>query len=671
MDNKETRERITKLRELIEYHDRKYFVENAPEIPDRRYDKLYRELGGLEEKFPEFRTPDSPTARLGEKPAEGFKSVRHARPMLSMDNTYSREELESFDERVKKNLGKEKYEYAVEFKIDGVSVSLTYTNGKFTRGATRGNGTVGDDVSFNLKTIRSIPLNLSRKSAKVPSQIEVRGEVFMTRKWFDRLNEEREERGEDLFANPRNASAGSLKLLDPRVTAKRHLDIFIWGAGEYTGVDIKVHDELLKFLKKLGLKVIPHAERCVDIKEVIKLCDRWQKKSGELDYAIDGMVVKVNSLDQQRKLGRTSKSPRWMIAYKFPAEKALTQILDVKVQVGRTGAVTPVAILKPVHISGTTVSRATLHNFDEIKRLDVKIRDKVFIEKSGEIIPKILSVAREKRTGRETAIKVPVKCPSCGAPLSRDSGGVALRCDNTSCAAQIKQNILHFASRNAMDIEGLGESVVQQLVEKGLVRDYADLYYLRSEDVKKLERFADKSARNIIDALEKSKQNELDRLVFALGIRHVGRKAAWTLASKFGSLREVAKQSARSLTAINEVGPVMADSITSFFGNQKNREVLEKLKMARVRTTMAVSKEKAVLEGKNFVVTGALKNYTRQGIEELIRRLGGNASSVAGKNTDFLVLGEDPGSKLAKAKKLGIKMINEDEFKKLIGGREE
>ncbi len=670
MDKTAAKKKISKLKESIEYHDKKYFVENAPEIPDQQYDRLYRELKGLEEKFPEFRTPDSPTERLGEKPAEGFKSVRHALPMLSMDNTYSHKELESFDERVRKNLGKEKYEYVVEFKIDGVSVSLTYADGKFIRGATRGNGAVGDDVSFNLKTIRSMPLNLSRKNVKVPLLVEVRGEIFMTGKWFDTLNKEREKRGEALFANPRNASAGSLKLLDPRIAAKRHLDIFIWGAGRYRGVDIEDHYGLLEFLKKLGLKVIPHAEKCRDIKEVIKFCDRWQKKSEGLDYAIDGMVVKVNSLSQQKKLGSTSKSPRWMIAYKFPAEKALTQILDVKVQVGRTGAVTPIAILKPVRISGTTVSRATLHNFDEIKRLDVKIKDKVFVEKSGEIIPKILSVAREKRTGAEAPVKIPAKCPSCGTPLSRDAGGVALRCDNTSCAAQIKQNILHFASRNAMDIEGLGESLVEQLVEKGLLEDYADLYYLKLEDVKKLERFADKSAQNIIDAIKKSKKCELNRLVFALGIRHVGRKAAWTLAAKFGLLEEMAKQGVESLTAINEVGPVMAESITSFFRNPKNRKVLEKLEKARLRTKMTGSKERAVLEGKNFVVTGALKSYTRQGIEELIRRLGGNAGSAVGKNTDFLILGEEAGSKLAKAKKLGIKILNETEFKKLIGEQE-
>jgi len=667
MDRTSAGKKISKLKELIERHDRKYFVENAPEIPDQQYDKLYRELKRLEEKFPEFKTPDSPTQRLAEKPAGGFKSVRHELPMLSMDNTYSHGELKSFDERVRKNLGKEKYEYVVEFKIDGVSVSLLYVDGKFDRGATRGNGITGDDVSLNLKTIRSIPLKLLHKNAELPYVLEARGEVFMARKWFDRLNKEREARGEDLFANPRNAAAGSLKLLDPRITAKRHLDILIWGAGRCSGTDIKKHDELLKFLKKLGLKIMPHVEKCRDIKEVIDLCDRWQKRSRELDYAIDGMVVKVNSLEQQKKLGSTSKSPRWMIAYKFPAERVLTRILDVKMQVGRTGAVTPVAILKPVRISGTTVSRATLHNFDEIKRLDVKIGDEVFVEKSGEIIPKILSVAVEKRTGSEKPVTVPTKCPSCGAPLSKDAGGVALRCDNASCAAQIKQNILHFASRDAMDIEGLGESLVEQLVDKGVVSDYADLYRLKREDLRKLERFADKSAQNVIDAIEKSKKNELNRLVFALGIRHVGKKAAWTLAAKFGSLRAIAKQSENDLKMIDEVGPVMAGSITSFFRNQKNRRVLEKIEKAYVRTKMTPGRERSLLNGKNFVVTGALRAYTRQGIEELIRRLGGNAGSAVSKNTDFLIAGAEPGSKLAKARALGTKILDENEFKKMIG----
>jgi len=667
MDKSEAKKKIQKLKSIIEEHDRKYFEENKPEISDQEYDRLYKELKALEDKFPEFVTPDSPTQRISEKPITGFKHVKHAIPMLSMDNTYSHQELKDFDKRVKKNLGKESYEYMVEFKIDGVSVSVTYENGEFKLGATRGNGTTGDDITSNLKTIRTIPLKLSQGNALTAKLLEIRGEVFMTKKWFEKLNKEREKRSEETLANPRNASAGSLKLLDPRITAKRHLAILIWGIGQFKGIELKNHEDALAYLEKVGLKVVPHVKRCKDIDGVISYCDKWQGKREELDYEIDGMVVKVNSLEQQKKLGRTAKSPRWMIAYKFPAEKALTQILDVKTQVGRTGTITPVAILKPVHISGTTVSRATLHNFDEIKRLEVKIKDMVYVEKSGEIIPKILKVETKKRKGNEKPIKIPTECPSCGSPLEKEEGEVALRCDNVSCAAQIKQRIKHFASRNAMDIEGLGESLVEQLVDSKLVSDYADLYYLKFEEIKKLERFADKSAQNIIDAVEKSKSNDLNRLVFALGIRHVGQKAAWTLATRFGSLKEITTQDQESLTSIREVGPIMAKSIHSFFNNKKNLEVLERLEKARVKTEMNLSTKKELLAGKTFVVTGTLTGFTRQGIEEAIQRLGGNASSSISKNTDYLILGEEPGSKFEKAKKLGVKIISENEFKKMIG----
>jgi len=665
MDKNSAKKKIEKLKEKIYFHDRKYFVENKPEITDAEYDNLYNELKNLEKNFPDLITGDSPTQRVSEKPIQGFRHVKHAVPMLSMDNTYSHEELISFDERIRKNLGKEEFEYVVEFKIDGVSVSLSYNDGNFMVGATRGDGRTGDDVSLNLKTIRSVPLRLSETGL---SLMEVRGEVFMSKKWFARLNSDKEDRKEELFANPRNASAGSLKLLDSRLTAGRHLDIYIWGIGQHKGMSFKNHDEVLRFLRRAGLKVVPHVKRCRDIDEVIKYCDQWQKKRESLDYEIDGMVVKINSLAQQKKLGATAKSPRWMIAYKFPAEKALTELLDVRFQVGRTGIITPVAILKPVHISGTTVSRATLHNFDEIERLEVKIKDKVYIEKSGEIIPKILRVAREKRTGREKKITPPTKCPSCDSKLYREEGGVALKCNNVSCPASITQKILHFASRNAMDIEGLGISLLEQLVQKGLIKNYSDLYYLKFEDVKKLERFAEKSARNVIDAIERSKTRDLNRLIFALGIEHVGQKAAWTLAKKFVSIKKLAEQDIESLTAINEIGPVMARSIVNFLKNGKNVEVLKELEAARVKSEMTRSAKKPILEGRVFVVTGTLKNYTRQGIEELIRDLGGEASSSVSKKTDYLILGEEPGSKREKAKKLGVKIIEENDFKKMIGG---
>ena len=666
MNKQAANKKILKLREEIRHHDMKYFVENAPEISDQEYDRLYKELRALEKNFPELIMPDSPTQRVSEKPIEGFSHVRHAIPMLSMDNTYSHEELREFDKRVKKNLGKEKYEYVTEFKVDGVSVSLRYENEKLKVGSTRGNGKVGDDVTLNLKTIKSIPLVFSSSKRNV-SLLEVRGEVFMTKKWFEKLNKEREKKNEVTFANPRNSSAGSLKLLDPRITKERHLDILVWGIGQHKGVEFKNHDEAVQYLRGIGMKVMPWVKVCKDIEEVIAFCEKWHKKRDDLDYEIDGMVVKVNSLAQQKKLGNTAKSPRWMIAYKFPAEKALTQVLEVKMQVGRTGTITPVAILKPVHVSGTTVSRSTLHNFDEIKRLDLKIKDKVYIEKSGEIIPKILEVVKKERTGKEKTIKIPVKCPSCGSLLSRKKGEVALRCDNVSCQALIKQTILHFASRNAMDIEGLGVSLIDRFVDEGMIKDYADLYYIKFEDIRKLERFEEKSTQNIITAIEKSKSKDLNRLIFALGIRHVGEKAGWILATRFSSLENLAEQSVEGLTSINEIGPVMAEEIVSFFGNKKNIEVMKKLKEAGVKTKMQKSTKKEVLNGKTFVVTGMLKNYTRQGIEELIRKLGGNASSAVSNNTDFLIAGEGPGSKFKRAKKLGIKILNEENFKKMIG----
>ena len=663
------KEKIDKLKKLIGYHDRKYFTENSPEISDQEYDRLYRELFELEKKHPALRTEDSPTRRVSESPVQGFKHVKHSVPMLSMDNTYSHSELRDFDKRVKKNLRNEKYDYIVEFKIDGVSVSIVYENGKFLRGATRGDGKTGDDVSFNLKTIRSIPMELSGDKENLPELIEVRGEVFIPKKMFEKINKEKEKCGEELFANPRNAAAGSLKLLDPRITARRYLDILIWGVGELKGKQLKGHEDALDYMKKLGIKVIPYATRCSDIEGVIKVCEKWQEKRIELDYATDGMVIKVNSIKQQEKLGTTAKSPRWMIAYKFPAERVVTRIIDMKAQVGRTGVITPVAILEPVLVSGTTVSRATLHNFDEIKRLDIKLNDRVYIEKSGEIIPKVIQVIKEKRNGSEKTLKAPTNCPFCGSTLERDEDEVALRCGNASCGAQVKQRIFHFASKNAMDIEGLGESIVEQLVEKELVKDYADIYGLELDQLKGLERFAEKSAQNIKKSIEKSKSNDLNRLIFALGIRHVGQKAAWTLAMKFGSLQEIMNQDIKSLTSINELGPVMAESINKFFKNLKNLKVIEKLIKYGVKTKAVKLPEKTVFSGKTFVITGSLNDYTRQGAEELIRMFGGSTSSSVSKNTDFLIAGKDPGSKLGKAEKLGVKTINEKDFKKMIGSK--
>lgn len=667
MEKSKIAEEINKLRDQIRRHDHLYYVLDKPKISDHEYDKLYRRLKDLEDAHPGLITGDSPTQRVGAKPAKGFPVVKHAVPMLSMDNTYSAEELREFDERVRKNLKGESYEYVVELKFDGVSTSLLYENGVFVKGATRGDGFEGDDVSNNLKTIRSIPLVFRDGVKKIPKRLEVRGEVYMTRKGLEELNREKEKKQEELFANPRNAAAGSLKLLDPRIVAARRLNIYVWGAGAVEGLEFKKHTDILEYLKEAGFRVNPHMKLCKDMAEVIEFCDSWEKKKSGLEFDIDGMVVKVNDLHQREKLGVTTKSPRWAIAYKFPAEKALTRIEDIIIQVGRTGTITPVAILKPVHLSGTTVSRATLHNFDEIERLDARIGDMVYVEKSGEIIPKILGVAREKRTGREKAFPLPVHCPACGSKLHQVPDEVAIRCENAGCPAQIKERILHFASRDGMDIEGMGDAITDQLVDKGLVGDYGDIYYLKLDDIKKLERMALKSATNLLSAIEKSKANELHRLIYALGIRHVGEHAAWVLAGHFGSVEKLSAASVDELTRIHEIGPVMAESVNNFFGSKENMKIIKKLSEAGLKMSAAHARIKGgKLDGKTIVITGTLKDFSRSAAEELVRKLGGNASSSVSKSTDFLVAGEEPGSKLDKAKALGVRVIDEEEFKKMV-----
>jgi len=665
MDKKSAKNKIEELKTTIRHHNRLYYVENSPEIGDHKYDVLLKELEKLEKEFPEFVTDDSPTQRVGGEPTKEFPSVKHLSPMLSMDNTYSSEELRDFDKRVKKNLKGEKFEYTVELKFDGVSLSLLYKNGKFIRGATRGDGVTGDDISNNLKTIRAIPLVL--EGDDIPQELEVRGEAYMRRTDFVKMNKEKEKLEESPFANPRNAAAGSLKLQDPKIVAKRGLDIFIYGIGSYKGKDFKTHYELLKFLKKIGFKVNPNMKLCSNIEEVIAYCDKWEPKRDSLEYDTDGMVVKVNSLTQQKALGHTTKSPRWMIAYKFPASKAITKLKDIIVQVGRTGALTPVAILEPVQISGSVVSRATLHNMDEIERLDVKIGDTVFVEKSGEIIPKIDGVDKAKRTGKEKRFVMRDKCPACGAKTVKLPGEVAVRCDNVSCPAQLKMKIFHFAARGAMDIEGLGDKIVDQMVDKELLKDYSDIYYLKKDQIACLERMAEKSATNILEAIEKSKQNDLYRLIFGLGIRHVGVHAARLLVERFSSIDNIRSKSKEELENIQEIGPVMAESIYKFFKTKENLKVLEKLKEAGVKIAEkpAIKKE-TKFSGKTFVFTGVLSSLSREKAQEIIISLGGKASSSVSKNTDFVVCGKEPGSKFDKAKKLGVKIISEDEFKKMV-----
>jgi len=665
MNVRDAKKEIETLKSVIRKHDRLYYVDNAPEVSDGEYDRIYRKLKDLETEHPSLVTPDSPTQRVGGEPSKGFSTVKHIVPMLSMDNTYSPEEIRDFDRRVRKNLAGKKVEYVVELKFDGVSISLLYKSGFLVRGATRGDGENGEDVSGNLRTIRSIPLDFTGPAKDVPDTVEVRGEVYMTKKAFERINRGKEGRGEELFANPRNAAAGSLKLLDPKEAAKRGLDMFVWGIGHCEGMRFKKHTEVLEYLKEAGFKVNPHYKLCSDIEDVIAFCDSWEPRKDKLDFDIDGMVLKVNDLSDRDSLGVTSKSPRWAIAYKFPAEKALTEVLDVIFGVGRTGTVTPVAILKPVHLSGTTVSRATLHNFDEIQRLGVMIGDKVYVEKSGEIIPKVLSVAKENRTGREKEIKTPGKCPACGSKLVRDPEEVALRCANVTCPAQIKEAVLHFASRNAMDIEGMGDVVVEGLVGKGLIKDYGDIYALKNEDLIKLDRMAEKSASNLIKAIEKSRSNELNRLIYGLGIRHVGERAAWVLAKAFGSIEKLKRATGEELMKIRDIGPAAAGSILDFFASRENISVVAKLEAAGLKMAPPEKDSSARFAGKTVVITGTLVSLSRQEAEELVRRHGGTASSSVSKKTDMLVAGAEPGSKLEKARALGVRVVTEEEFKKI------
>lgn len=659
---------IEKLREEINRHDYKYYLENQPEISDEQYDRLMKRLIDLEKDHPDLITPDSPSQRVGGKPLKVFPQVKHRVPMLSMDNTYSAEELREFDERVRKNLSGEKTEYVVELKIDGLSICLVYKNGFLEYGSTRGDGVTGDEVTANLKTIHSIPLRLNAAPGiKIPALIEARGEVYMSRKAFIELNEGKEETGEVLFANPRNAAAGSLKLLDPNLVAERKLDIFVHGAGYFEGVEIKTQEEILNFFKKSDLKINPNFKKCANIEEVIDYCHKWENKRDGLDYEIDGMVVKINSLKQQAKLGATSKSPRWMIAYKYPARKAVTKIEDIIVGVGRTGALTPVAVLKPVTLSGSLVSRASLHNQDEIKRKDIRIGDMVLIEKAGEIIPQVVGVLKEKRTGREKKFSMPDKCPSCGAPSVKLGEEVALRCQNVSCPAQLKERIRHFACREAMDIEGLGEAIISQLVDKELLKDYGDIYRLKYEQIKNLERMGDKSASNLIEAVEKSKNNSLSRLIYALGIRHAGVHAAEILAETFYSIEKLKQAGIETLTSISGLGPVIAQSIIDFFKHSENKKVLDKLTAANLK--MKEEKKefpKTAIFGKTFVLTGVLKDYSRLQAGEIIKKLGGRVSSSVSRETDFVLAGDEPGSKYDKANNLGIKILNEDDFKKMV-----
>jgi len=659
MDRSNAKKHIEELKINIRRHDHLYYVLDKPEISDAEYDKIFRELQDIENEFPELVTHDSPTQRIGGEPLKEFKSVIHKTSLLSLDNAMNDEELHAFDKRVREGLKKDKIEYVAELKIDGLAVNLEYKNGTFFRGSTRGDGERGEDITMNLRTVRSIPLELNNKV-----DIVARGEIYLPYDDFVRLNEEREDNGESKFANPRNAAAGSVRQLDPKITSKRPLSIFIYYGLTPPG-KIKTHFETLKYLGDLGLKVNPNIKLCHGISEVQKYIKEWGSKRGKLKYEIDGIVVKVNDLEDQKKLGATSRAPRWAIAFKYPPMQAASVIEDIKVQVGRTGAITPVAHLKPVHLAGVTVKRATLHNEHEIKRKGIKIKDHVVVQRAGDVIPEVVKVIKDKRSGKEKEFHMPKKCPVCGGDIVRPEGEAVARCTNASCPAQVKGRIMLFSMRGAMDIEFLGPAIIDQLVDKGYIKDFADLYSLTKEDIKKLERMADKSAEKVIDSIQGSKNRAFDRLIFALGIRNVGSHVATILASNYPSIENLVKAKKEELVKIREIGPIVAEAIENFFAEKHNIKLLDKLRKAGVNLKSKVSKGPQLLKGKTFVFTGSLEKMSRPDAEELVRSLGGTASSSVSKNTDYVVAGSEPGSKLDKAKKLGVKTITEQEFRKL------
>src|SRR5881227_1787588 len=660
---------IEELREKLRYHEYRYYVLDDPEISDAAYDRLMERRKELEAAHPELVTPDSPTGRVGGAPREGFQTVRHARPMLSLDNAFSYDALREWDRRVREGSGKEKIEYIAEHKFDGLSISLQYQDGVLVRGVTRGDGTTGEDVTPNVKTIRSVPLRVDAvalKRAKLLADFEVRGEVMMTRKAFQALNQEQERIGGKIFVNPRNSAAGAVRVLDPTITASRKLDFFAY----YFLVDGKVpfakHSEALEALKQLRFRASDDWRLCNGIQEVIKYCEDWDTKREKLPYEIDGVVIKVNSTAIQNELGYTAKAPRWAIAFKYPARQETTVVNDILVNVGRTGALTPVAILEPVQVGGVTVSRSTLHNMDEIERLGVQIGDTVLIERAGEVIPHVLKVVKPGKNRRP--FRMPKNCPECASAIHHVEGEVAYRCVNAACPAKRKESILHYAGRHAMDIDGLGDKIVDQLVDKGLVKDVADLYSLKLEELAGLERMAEKSAQNLLEEIEASKKNSLARLIYALGIQFVGERTGQLLAEHFSSLEELAAAKEEQLVEVPEVGPKVAASIVEFFSEPANRQLVKKLHKAGVHPTAEKREVKSdKLAGKTFVFTGTLANRTREEAGAMVQQHGGKVSGSVSNKTNYVVVGTDPGSKYDKAKELGVTILSEREFEKLVG----
>ncbi len=671
MDKKTAADRIGKLREEINRHNYLYYVLDTPEISDAEYDALFRELAELEEKYPDLVTPDSPTQRIGGAPLEKFSQVTHRIPMLSLENAVSESEMSEFDERIKRFLALppgETIDYVCEPKMDGLAVELVYEKGEFTVGSTRGDGFVGEDVTQNLKTVRTIPLRLS--TAAPPERLEVRGEVYLGLKAFQKLNAEREEAGETPFANPRNAAAGSLRQLDPRITVKRPLSIFCYAPGEVVGYEFSSQSGFLSVIPGWGLPVNPLARKVRGIREVLDYYREMSAQRDSLPYEIDGVVVKVDSFALQRDLGEKTRSPRWAIAYKFPPRQAVTVVEDIVPQVGRTGVVTPVAHLQPVEVSGVLVSRATLHNWEEMEKKDIRIGDTVVVERAGDVIPAVVRVVTEKRTGREKRLPIPSQCPECGSEVVKIPGEVAVRCLGLSCPAQIRESLIHFASRNAMDIEGLGDKYIEQLLRLGLVKNVADLYSLTKDDFMRFDRMGDKLAENLLNAIEGSKNRELSRFIYALGIRQVGEHTARLLASAFGSLENLEKATEEELLSIREIGPQVASSIVTFFRNPENIAVIDRMLKAGVNPAREEKKIGGRFAGKTFVFTGALTRFTRDEAKRMVENEGGHAAGSVSRKTDFVVAGAEAGSKLAKARDLGVKILTEEEFLEMLEGRE-
>ncbi|MDQ0926524.1 DNA ligase (NAD+) [Bacillus atrophaeus] len=662
MDKEAAKRRAEDLRSTINQYSYEYYTLDEPSVPDSEYDKLMQELLDLEEEHPDLRTPDSPTQRVGGAVIDAFQKVRHGTPMLSLGNAFNAEDLRDFDRRVRQAVGDD-VAYNVELKIDGLAVSLRYENGYFVRGATRGDGTTGEDITENLKTIRNIPLKMKRNLS-----IEVRGEAYMPKRSFEALNEERLKKEEEPFANPRNAAAGSLRQLDPKIAAKRNLDIFVYSIAELDEMGVDTQSQGLDFLDEIGFKTNQEREKCGTIDEVIDMIEELQAKRADLPYEIDGIVVKVDSLDQQEELGFTAKSPRWAIAYKFPAEEVVTTLLDIELNVGRTGVITPTAVLEPVKVAGTTVQRASLHNEDLIREKDIRILDKVVIKKAGDIIPEVVNVLTEQRTGQEKEFNMPTTCPECGSELVRIEGEVALRCINPECPAQIREGLIHFVSRNAMNIDGLGERVITQLFQEKLVRNVADLYKLTKERVIQLERMGEKSTDNLISSIQKSKENSLERLLFGLGIRFIGSKAAKTLAMHFESLDHLKKANKEELLAIDEIGEKMADAVITYFQKEEMLELLDELEQLGVNTLykgpkkVKVEDSDSYFAGKTIVLTGKLEELSRNDAKAQIEALGGKLTGSVSKNTDLVIAGEAAGSKLTKAEELNIEVWNEEQL---------